>query len=275
MDNYINYLKNKSCTQDTIKSFTAHINEYLKLYSNINYSTSIFTRENIIFYISYLKNKPNKPQTINAKLSALKSYTEFLNTPIIISDDFIKIQKKAISPAKHDSKDITKILTKAKENESKRNFALIYLLPSTAIRRSEAVNIKLSHIDFKKHKLSIIDGKGQKNRDIILNDKVIEYLKDYINTERKESKHANSEYLFISRQSDKLDRGVVNKIIDKYNINPHAFRHYWASESLRNGATLQAIGANLGHSSLNSTSIYTNPTEKEMIKQANSMVINV
>lgn len=272
LTSYSLYLTNKSKSPNTIKSYSTHIGEYFNNFPQI-------TRHNILAFKKLLQNKSQSSTSINAKLSALKSYNEYListselQSLLIISDDFISIQKQSISPTKHDLKKIEQIFEKVKLIESYRNIAIIYLLLSTGIRREELTNIKLSHIDFKNRSLNIINGKGGKDRKVIINYKVVEVLQFYINSERKNSPYKNSQYLFVTERSDKMHKETVNKIMKPYKINPHALRHFWASEALRRGATLASVASNLGHSSLNTVSKYTHPTEKEMIEQADNMII--
>jgi site-specific recombinase XerD len=273
LTNYTTYLTNKSKSLKTIKDYKNWIIEYLTLYPTLS-------RENILSFKKHLQNKNQASSSINAKLSALKNYNEYLvsinqiNSLLIISDDFITIQKKAISPAKYDIHDVEKVLKKVSSKGSKRDITLAYLLSNTGIRRSEAMNAKISHFNFDEGIFKIIGGKGEKDRDIYLNDEIISMIKDYINTERKESQFANSPYLFITTRSAQMNENTVNKIMAKYSkINPHQFRHVWASNAYDIGWKLNEIGSQLGHSSTRTTDIYANISLKEMRKKVNNMTV--
>ena len=267
---YANYLTNKSKSPNTIKSYLTHIGEYFSNFPQL-------TRSNILSFKKHLQSKSQASISINAKLSELKSYNEYLisinelNSLFIIKDDFISIQKQNISPTKFDTSDIEKLMNKVIFTETKRNIALIYLLLSTGLRRDEAVTLKLSNIDFQDESITLI-GKGEKERTIYLNERVITVLKSYINTERRESKYNNSKYLFTTERSNKMHKETVNKIMNPYNINPHALRHFFASNALNSGeASIVEVGNMLGHSSINTTSKYLHPTLKEMKKKINNM----
>ena len=271
---YTLYLTNRSKSPKTIKSYLAHTNEYLSAYSNL-------TRENIISFKNILKQKGNSSKTINAKLSALKNYNEYListsqlSSTVIIPEDFIKIQQKQISPTKYDANDMTKLMNKVLATESKRNIALIYLLLSTGMRRAESINLKLSNINFAEESITFI-GKGNKERTVYLNQKVISVLKDYINTERKYSRFTNSPYLFLSQRANKLNEETVNTIMKPYKINPHSLRHFFATNALQSGqANIVEIANLLGHSSLNTTNIYLHPTAKELKSKINKITFNI
>jgi integrase/recombinase XerD len=269
---YIKYLQNKSKSELTIKAYVSHIEEFFRAYSKL-------TKENIVSFKKSLQKKAQKPTSINTKLSSLKSYNEYLkrigviNDILIDTDDFIAIQTQLISPNKYDLKDIEKMFNKVKATESKRNISIIYLLLSTGIRRKECVDVKLSDINFETGELFVRHGKGDKQRKIALHYKIIEVLQDYINTERKESRYSDSEFLFISRKSDRMDKATINKIMTPYKINPHALRHFFASNALDNGMTIIELRDLLGHKNSSTTDIYTHPTMKQMKQKMNKMVI--
>lgn len=273
LNDYIHYLTNDSKSIKTIKDYTTWINEFYKLYPTLS-------RENILSFKKSLQIKGNASSSINAKLSALKNYNEYLlsigkvKSLFIISNDFIAIQKKGINPARYEVKDVEKVIKKISAKGSKRDLTIAYLMSNTGIRRSDVINAKLTAFDFESGIFKVVGGKGEKDRDIYLHEDLVTILLDYINTERKESKFANSKYLFITQRSPKMEENTVNKIIAKYGkINPHQFRHVWASNAYSNGMDLREIGNQLGHSSVITTNIYTNPTLKEMRKKMANVAI--
>ena len=79
-------------------------------------------------------------------------------------------------------------------------------------------------------------------------------------------------FLFISqRTKTRLTEKAVREIAAKYgyhamveDAHPHAFRHSFATELLRKGVPLTAVGALLGHESLQSTARYTQPSARDL-----------
>ena len=152
------------------------------------------------------------------------------------------------------------------------------MLYSTGIRVSELVNIKVKDINMSERTIRIL-GKGNKERIVVFGHNTLECLEEYLNKGYKELNKKNSEYLFLNKDgskiSDRFIRDIIDDIIFKASINmhvsPHMLRHTFATEMLNNGADLVNVKDLLGHSSLNTTSIYTHVSAdmlKEVYKKA-------
>lgn len=170
----------------------------------------------------------------------------------------LRIQQEFASPAVITEKDVNKLRQIILEQGSQRDYTLITLLAYTGIRISEALSIKLFDCNnvYQTKELVIRDGKGNKQRTVYLNDKVVNSLKDYITEERNTYKTAReSDYLFVSHKNPSLDRVTVNKLLTKYceiaklpNITPHQLRHFLCSNALEKGFTVAEVASIAGHS---------------------------
>ena len=77
--------------------------------------------------------------------------------------------------------------------QGKRDYAIVTLICYTGVRISEAVNIKLTHICFESREITVV-GKGDKQRIVYMNNKVVNALREYLKV-----RSSKSEYLFVSR----------------------------------------------------------------------------
>ena len=168
-----------------------------------------------------------------------------------------------------------------------RDRALLAVFYGCGLRRKEARCLDLDDINLDKAILHVRNGKGNKERFVPINKNNIRYLEDYIYNARPlfiESRHSvnriprekkHEPALFISIQSQRINdmsmnnriRALVQKtknplIIEK-NPSLHTLRHSIATHLLKNGMKLESIANFLGHSSLESTQIYTHLTEEE------------
>jgi len=275
---YTTYLQEQGKSANTIKSYTYDIGiffDYFKL------QPTILLRDQIIQYKEYLQKVKNmNAKSINRALSSLKSYNEFLiregymENLVVMSMDYIKVQKQLISPTNVTIGEAIKFMNRIKQNEVVRNYHIVILFLNSGIRISELTNIKLTDIFLNKKKL-IVFGKGSKQREIPLNDIAIEIIQDAIKN-RENYGYAlnvlNSPYLFLSKKSEKLDTGTIERIFNKYSnkITPHKLRHVWATNFLKNGGDLKAAQQILGHSSLSTTQIYLHPTQDDMRNSMNN-----
>lgn len=274
LNNFKIYMISHSKSENTIKSYMLHVKEYMVWFED-TYGT-IFKnlyRENILDYKSYLINikryrgKNLSAKTINAKLSSLNLFNKFLVDEkvqvniVMQDDDMLRVQTEYANPADINKSDVEGFRQKILESEDKRLFAIVTLLSYAGLRISEALDIKLEDLSLEAKELIIRKGKGKKQRIVYLNTKIINSIKEYIKTRSSES-----EYLFPSRQSDKVDRSVINKQFKKYSnkITPHQLRHFFCTNALENGFAVHEVANLAGHSNIQTTLLYTNPSREKM-----------
>lgn len=143
---------------------------------------------------------------------------------------------------------------------------LHYLL----IQALEYLNIKLINIDIIGREIIITTGKGNKQRVVDINDKIINSLREWLKI-RDKLRYKDSEYLFISRQSEKINRTRINNIFKKVNpkITPHKLRHFWCTRAIEVGYAIQEVAYQAGHSDIRTTTIYTHQNRLQMKRKAN------
>jgi integrase/recombinase XerD len=278
IESFKNYMIEENKSPNTINSYIRHIEEYFKWFEqSFDLKFRILYRENILDYKSYLLNvKKLNAKSINAKIAALIKLNQFLikeNTQehfVIQKSDYIKIQTEYASPSIVSKLDVEAFRQNILEHTSKRDYAIVTLLAYSGLRISEALSIKLSDVNLKAKEIIIKNSKGSKQRLVIINDKIINALKEYLK-ERDILGNRDSEYLFISRESEKVSRTRINHIFNEYSdkITPHILRHFFCSNALENGWSVDEVAAQDGHTNVQTTLIYTNPSREEMKRKSN------
>jgi integrase/recombinase XerC len=163
---------------------------------------------------------------------------------------------------------------------SLRDRAVIELLYSSGLRRSELCSIDLSELDLKARTVRVI-GKGSKQRIVPIGAKAVTAIKEYLahrsispSLRRRgpggglEDTHA----LFLLKNGKRLTPRMVYDIVSKAFANqpdmprahPHMLRHTTATHLLDHGADLRAVKEILGHESLRTTQRYTHLTIERM-----------
>jgi len=275
LNEFKNYLISCSKSENTISSYISDLEQYFSQYPTLS-------RENIIKFKNSLSSSAS---TINRKLTSLKQYNEYLLSTkqidgiYILKEDFIKVQNKG-NPTDVTTKQVEKflerVLTKDVDYKS-RNIAIIFLIANTGIRRSECCNLLLKNIDLENNEMIVI-GKGNKERTVLLTDKVVELIKNYL-VDRNKSRYKDSPYLFVSERGNKLCPETINDIFDYYStpknkIRPHQLRHNYASTVVENNIlTLTELQNQLGHSSISTTGIYTHARKDTIKKKINKLCI--
>ena len=144
-----------------------------------------------------------------------------------------------------------------------RDAAICELLFSTGIRISELCSLNATDVNLQDG-IILIYGKGSKERRILLgNHDVINALEHYRNEFFTEI--ASCQHFFANQSGKPLSDQAVRRMITKYtkhsaidlHINPHMFRHTFATSLLDADVNIRYIQEMLGHSSINITEIYT------------------
>ena len=286
LNNFTIYLLDNAYSPNTVKGYISDLKLYATWHNNQHKDLDILDRQDIIMYKTYLKNsKRQDAKTINHKLSSLKKYNEYLididamDTIVIIKKDMCKIQAEFANPTDLTSDDVKEFFDNIKNDTTKtalRDFTIVYLLAYTGIRISECLNLQHKDLDLDEQEL-IVNGKGNKQRIVYLNDNVCAVLKDYLKNNRIYKNYGDyikSQYIFISNRSKQLTTSRVNQIFDKYNnkIHPHSLRHWFCSNAYESGMLLHEIANQAGHANIQVTMRYTNPTKQQLKNKMNNLM---
>ncbi|SFS61002.1 tyrosine-type recombinase/integrase [Marininema halotolerans] len=157
-----------------------------------------------------------------------------------------------------------------------RDRALILLLLNTGMRVSELIGLNLNSIQRDGDTLRvIIFGKGGKERMLKLNRPAADGLQQYlVHRPQTEIKPNHEEALLLNKNRSRISRKAVGDVIRKYareanlppkaaSISPHKLRHTLATLLLSNGENLRVVQEILGHSSIQTTQIYTHVINAE------------
>lgn len=284
LNEFIEKLEREGKSINTIKSYKLHMQEYFKWFTDSFGNTEVkgLYRSNVQEYKNYLKNikrigKDNHNldgKTINAKLSALSKYNELMQPDnIVVSKaDFIKIQENAVNPTEITKEDIESFRQRILQSESThalRNYTIVTIMMYTGLRISEVLRLKKTDVSTVTSEIRVTDGKGEKQRIVIANSKVVDAIDEY----RRHYNKEETELLFYNSSGNELDRTAINKIFwefrDKNNpISPHSLRHYFCSSALEAGYTISEVAMLAGHSNIHTTMRYTNPTMQKIKERA-------
>ena len=167
----------------------------------------------------------------------------------------------------------------------RREIALIYFLVNTGVRVSELANLKIKDIDFDR-KRALVLGKRNKQRYVYFDARTKVRLMDYFENDRSDITFKNSEIVcdkdapLIASEIGGFHPIKKNTIESKMRklgiksgigrIHPHLFRATYATNMLKKGVDIQVIAKLLGHSKIETTSLYILLSEDEMEKIAGS-----
>jgi len=136
--------------------------------------------------------------------------------------------------------------------------AVLDFMYYSGCRKEELLTLKRSSINLEEN-TAILYGKGKKERVICFPNKVKKEIEAYFISENEENNAFNLTLMKLH---------YIIRIINKYSggkkIHCHSFRHGYAKTCLKKGIDIATLSRLLGHSSIMTTMIYANPSEKEM-----------
>ncbi len=229
------------------------------------------TKDHILIYMTFLKDRKYADSTIARKIAAVKSFFHFLTDKKFIPGDptahldsprVNKYLPKAVSVS-----DIHQLLEQPLRHsgpEALRDLAMLGLLYSTGMRVTELVTVNLDDVDLENFKVRC-QGKGSKARLIPIRADQQIALDAYLNNARPQLVGNNGETaLFVNHRGHRLTRQGFWLILKAYadeagiaDITPHTLRHSFAAHLLSEGENLRRVQELLGHASVSTTQIYT------------------
>lgn len=277
IEDFIKYLKViKKDSDYTLLNYKEDLLELYDFYTDLININEIIVKE----YLEYLYSKGLNRNSISRKLSAIRSFYNYLLKENVVKINYFKEisnPKKAKALPKYaKDNDLEKMFNSFDKEKplEQRNSLILEMLYATGVRVNELVNIKINDIDKYNHSIKIL-GKGSKERIVFYGSFCEDALNLYLEDGRnKLLNRKDTTYLFINKNGSKLSdryvREIINKVVRKceidYHISPHTLRHTFATDMLNAGADLMSVKELLGHSTLNTTSIYTHVSNEQIKK---------
>ncbi len=156
-----------------------------------------------------------------------------------------------------------------------RDRAIMETFYSTAIRRSELARLQLEDLMPERGLLMVRQGKGRKDRVVPMGARALSWVMKYLDQARPHLEVSTTQRtLFLSAYGDGLSpdhlSGLIGRYIEAANLGRkggcHLFRHTCATHMLEGGADIRYIQQLLGHASLETTSIYTEVSVRQLQK---------
>lgn len=135
---------------------------------------------------------------------------------------------------------------------------IVALMYSCGLRVGEVLSLRITDIDSKNNKINIRNPKGKVDRIVMLDDNLLQLLRNYWNT------YKTSEYLFEgqtgNRYSEKSVQNIIKNTVKKLGftkkISPHSLRHSCFTQMIKDGVDIRTIQKIAGHKNINTTANY-------------------
>jgi site-specific recombinase XerD len=155
---------------------------------------------------------------------------------------------------------------------TRRDKAMVLLMLLAGLRKSEVLKLGMKDIDFGQHTLMVREGKGGHQRVVAISDTGLRELMSYLNEERPPSR---SDKVFLVLKGENRGQPLTIRALDtvieyhrrKANtpgVQCHRMRHTCFTRLRQGGMSLEALQAQAGHSSINTTRIYLHLCPREL-----------
>jgi len=253
------------------KTQEAYLRAVSQLSAQYNKPPDQITEDELRGYFLYLKNEKGASQsTCRVALYGIRFF--YLKTlrkewPAL---DLIRFPPQKTLPVVLSVDEVGRVLSKVRLPKYRICLITIY---SCGLRILEGVTLKTENIDGERKQLHIRNAKGGKDRRVPLPERTLEMLRDYWST------HRHPTLLFPAKTSQGISPSISKKpmsassvrrallaALEESGVQKHAtvhtLRHSYATHLLEAGVNLRVIQSYLGHSSIQSTLVYTHLTQK-------------
>jgi len=271
--NYTNQLSKsiryKRYSEHTVSSYVAQIEKFLKHFEKVATKPSEISAKQITEYLGSMNNHASH----KAALCAIKYfYSEVGHQPRKL--DKVKFPKKNYKlPIVLSQDEIQRMFTACTNLKHKVILSLLY---STGLRVSELLNLKWSHIDRSRMIINVIQGKGKKDRQVMLPPTIIPLLEKYWLEYKPKDYVLNGQ--FTIQYSQTSVNAVVKDLANKAGITKlvytHLIRHCSLTHMYENGVDIYALQKLAGHNSAKTTAIYTHMSDN-IISRIQSPIANI
>ena len=227
-----------------------------------NICGALVTKDDLLDYKEHLKKSKLKVSSINSKISSLNAYFTYAENETLK----IKVLKCQKSLFGSKEKELTKYEFNKLYEAAKNNERLKYLIETVAKTGARVSEVKFITVESIEVGKAIVDNKG-KIRTILIPRKICKKLKDYCKRQ-----HINTGPIFLTKNKKPLNRKQIWQMmkdladkagVPKAKVFPHNLRHLFAREFYRETHDIVKLASILGHSSIETTRIYTKETEDE------------
>jgi site-specific recombinase XerD len=255
LDKFSRQLKIENYSNQTIRSYLSALNLFLEWVISNKFEK--VTSDVISNYLLFCKEKKNYSySSMKQVIGAIRYfYLKVLNEKPPESLN-INLRKPTFLPVVLSPKEVNKIINLT---ENLKHRTILLLIYSAGLRLGELLNLKIAEIDSHAMKTHIRQGKGKKDRYLMLSENVLQLLRQYYKV------YKPKEFVFEGQKGGQytpksvqnIFKASLQKAAIKKKATVHSLRHSFATHLLDDGTDIRYIQELLGHKRLETTQIYT------------------
>ena len=264
---FLLHLTNQNFSTYTLQNYQRDLRQFVTFWQRRKLQLQDFTLANIRSFLASLTPYQYSRNTTLRKIAALRSFANYLLEQGKLESNPFKLlpapKRERLLPKFLNIEETNRLIQTAadKGHFACRNRALLELIYSSGLRRSEVTGLKIADVDFFNGVVKVL-GKGNKERFVPVTQTALQALRDYLATRPNPSA---TDALFLNKNGTPLsgdglayifkNTAISSGIARK--VSPHSLRHSFATHLLNNGCDLRSLQEMLGHKSLLATQVYT------------------
>jgi site-specific recombinase XerD len=254
-----------------------YLRSIVKLHDHYKQSPAKLSEEEIkSFLLFVMSNETWAASTYNVMIHGIKFFYEVVLNKRMVAINLPRVKESQKLPDILSQNEVTRII-KATSNLKHRT--ILILIYGAGLRASEAASLRVKDIDSDRSVIHIREGKGKKDRYVILSPFMLSSLRVYwkkcrlqTSKDKEFNKGRENDLIFLGQSGDALSASSIGAIYKRSKkltgINKqggvHSLRHAFATHALEAGADLYTIKQLLGHASITSTARYLHMTDKTL-----------
>ncbi len=260
---FVHYMKGLRLSRSTIRSYFTFVADFLA-FAGSTEASKLRQNDIRLFIEKQLMYKHYAISTHRQLVSAIKHFGVFLKVDDLTSIDYLRPKRSSYLPIVLSKEEAVGLLRVTKNLKHRTILALLY---STGLRVGEAINLELSHIDIERRQIFVKNGKGRKDRVVIMAESFVPLFRNYFVS------YCPTRYFIESPKGGKYSAGSIRNFLKRSckaagitkRVTPHTLRHSYATHLIEMGVGLRYVQELLGHSKPETTMIYTHVAKKDLL----------
>src|SRR5271167_1595329 len=259
-------LQRRNYAQNTVRSYIHAVEDFAKYFRR---SPNRLGPEHIREYQVHLfRDCKLSPGTIEGRTAALRFLFVKTLRRRYLPDHIPFPKRQRRLPTILDQQEVARLIDAASNLMHRTMLMMLY---ATGLRRAELCHLTVSDIDSQRMVIHVRQGKGGRDRDVLLTPKLLETLREYWRWMKPKT------YLFPGTVKGwRADVPITEKIVWQAvneatkragitkHVSPHTLRHCFATHMLEAGADLRTIQVLLGHAKLAHTTVYLHLSRRHL-----------
>lgn len=281
---FLEYLRHQQgVSEHTLRAYKTDLEQFMNFLRSYHQEQKVSYRT-VRNFLGYLKRRGASKATLARKLASLRSFYRYQNQAHLENDN----PTEGLSTPRQDRRlprpltreEVLRLLNTPTGDLpiDLRDRAILEVLYASGMRAGELLNLDLEDLHFNTGEIRV-RGKGNKERVVLIGEPAIEALAEYVERGRPQ--------LLAKRQDERVEKALIlnwrgyrlsdrglRLILEKRlrqageisGHGVHILRHSFATHLLEGGADLKTVQELLGHTSLQTTQVYTKVSRSHLLE---------